>query len=113
MTALEPPIREDPDMKTEIDPLMTATDDYWPPGPLRVLPPPPMDGALAILPSSPTKVWIRCPGCSHPAWRDFPGEESWTCGCRSCHGVRQVMVGDTVQIEPKPFVVRPFPAGSS
>jgi hypothetical protein len=88
-----------------------ATADYLPPGPLRVLPPVTKDGALSVLPSSPTEAFIRCPGCSHAAWRTQSGKNEWQCGCvvgpHGCHGPR--LVPDetgTMQIRYGPHLIR-------
>jgi hypothetical protein len=91
----------------------TAEPDYIPPGPLRVLPEPERDGALAILPRSPTKAFIRCPGCGHAAWRTAPGRPEWECGCvvgpHGCHGPRLVPDAEgTVQITYGPYLIRRF-----
>ena len=88
-----------------------ATADYIPPGPFRVLPPAVESGGLSVLPSSPTKAFIRCPGCSHAAWRTAPGRQEWECGCvvgpHGCHG--PALVADEFgiqQITWLPFLIR-------
>lgn len=90
-----------------------TTPDYAPPG-KRVLPEPVKDGALIVLPSSPTKVFIRCT-CGHAAWRTAPGVDEWECGCRvgprSCHAPRQVADAEGIpQIVWGPYRIKPFPA---
>lgn len=87
-----------------------APDDFIPVGPLRVVPTPTRDERLtqggAIHPG---RAFIPCVGCGHPAWRDAPGIDEWTCGCavgpRSCHGPKQDAAG---QIVWAPYRMRPF-----
>lgn len=79
-----------------------ATADYIPPGPGRVLPTPTREQMLfegGV--SHPGKAFVPCVACGHPAWRDAPGVDAWTCACgpspRSCH-------------YPGPYRFQPFPA---
>jgi hypothetical protein len=77
----------------------------------RVLPPVTKDGGLSVLPSSPTREFIRCT-CSHAAWRVSPGVDEWECGCppRKCHGPRQVLdATGTPQLEWGAFRLQAFP----
>jgi hypothetical protein len=78
----------------------------------RVLPPVTKDGALSVLPSSPTKEFIRCT-CSHAAWRISPGVDEWECACppMQCHGPKQVADADgTPQLRWIPYRLRAFPS---
>lgn len=94
----------------EPSPAAAEYPDYIAPGPERVLPPLVVEGGVALLPISPTKVFIRCT-CGHPAWRTAPGVDAWECGCppKHCHGPRQVPdEHGTPQLVWGPFVIRPF-----
>jgi hypothetical protein len=90
--------------------------DFIPPGPARVVPTPTMTERLFQGGSvHPGKAWISCPGCHHPAWRDSPGVDAWTCGCpvgpHGCHGPTQIPDAAGVgQIAWAPYRIRPWPA---